>query len=102
MAEIVVEDTGVGVAEHELPRLFERFHRIEGSRSRTHEGSGIGLALVHSLVGLHGGAIAASSQLGVGTRFTISIPFGSAHLPPDRVDAPTTTTAPSGAAEPST
>ena len=100
-AEIAIEDTGVGIAEHELPRLFERFHRIEGSRSRTHEGSGIGLSLVHSLVGLHGGSIAATSCPGTGTRFTISIPFGSAHLPQDRIDAdpPTRTTAPSASGE---
>jgi len=101
-AEIVIEDTGVGIAEHQLPRLFERFHRIEGARSRTHEGSGIGLSLVHSLVGLHGGTITASSRLGGGARFTIAIPFGSAHLPPDQVDpaAPITTTAPFASVEP--
>ena len=84
-AELTVSDTGVGVAEHELPRLFERFHRVEGTRARTHEGSGIGLALVHDLVRLHGGAISAQSTLGSGTTFKISIPAGSAHLSPDRV-----------------
>ncbi len=100
-AEVAIEDTGVGIAEHELPRLFERFHRIEGSRARTHEGSGIGLSLVESLVALHGGSIAATSCLDKGTRFTISLPFGSAHLPQDRIDAdpPTTTTAPSASGE---
>ena len=100
-AEVAIEDTGVGIAEHELPRLFERFHRIEGTRSRTYEGSGIGLSLVESLVGLHGGSIVAASRLGEGTRFTISIPFGFAHLPPDRIDTdpPTTTTAPSASGE---
>ncbi|HEY2734666.1 MAG TPA: ATP-binding protein, partial [Polyangiales bacterium] len=51
-AELSVRDSGVGIAESELPRLFERFHRIEGSRARTHEGSGIGLALVHELTRL--------------------------------------------------
>ena len=60
--ELAVSDTGIGIPEHELPRVFERFHRIEGTRARTHEGSGIGLALVSDLVKLHGGAISAESQ----------------------------------------
>jgi signal transduction histidine kinase len=86
-AEMVVEDTGIGVAAAELPRLFERFHRVEGARARTHEGTGIGLALVRELVSLHGGDIAIESEVGRGTRFTVSIPFGAAHLPSDRVRA---------------
>ena len=56
-AELSVRDTGVGIPEAELPKLFERFHRIEGQKSRTHEGSGIGLALVQELVKLHGGIV---------------------------------------------
>jgi signal transduction histidine kinase/CheY-like chemotaxis protein len=79
-AVLTVSDTGVGVPESELPRLFERFHRIEGSRARTHEGSGIGLALVQELVRLHHGEIAATSELGKGTTFSIAIPFGTEHL----------------------
>ncbi len=65
----------------EMPRLFERFHRVENTRGRTHEGSGIGLALVHELVKFHGGAISAESELGRGTTFSISIPLGAEHLP---------------------
>ncbi|MET0342178.1 MAG: ATP-binding protein [Polyangiales bacterium] len=84
-AELTVEDTGTGIAEHELPRLFERFHRIDNARARTHEGSGIGLALVHELVCLHGGTIDAHSTLGEGTRFVVSVPRGSAHLTAGRV-----------------
>jgi signal transduction histidine kinase/CheY-like chemotaxis protein len=80
-----VKDTGVGVPREELPRLFERFHRVEGTRARTHEGSGIGLALVQELVKMHGGVIAAESTLGVGTTFTISLPTGTAHLAPERL-----------------
>ena len=76
-AVLTVSDTGVGVPESELPRLFERFHRIEGSKARTHEGSGIGLALVQELVRLHHGEIAATSELGKGTTFSIAIPFGT-------------------------
>jgi signal transduction histidine kinase/DNA-binding response OmpR family regulator len=76
-----VTDTGVGIAEHELGRVFERFRRIEGTRARTHEGSGIGLALVSDLVKLHGGRIALASREHQGTTFTVDIPTGSAHVP---------------------
>ena len=97
--ELAVEDTGTGIAEEELPRLFERFHRIQGARSRTHEGSGIGLAMVQELARLHGGRIQATSKLGEGTRFVVVIPFGAAHLPADRVrDEPAPTSSGRGAA----
>jgi signal transduction histidine kinase len=82
---LVVEDTGVGIAEAELPRVFERFHRIEGTRRRTHEGTGIGLALVQDIVALHGGAISATSKPGAGTTFRVRMPLGNAHLPADQV-----------------
>ncbi|HEY3592698.1 MAG TPA: ATP-binding protein, partial [Polyangiaceae bacterium] len=85
--ELRVADTGVGVSEEELPRLFERFHRVKGARSRSHEGTGIGLALVQELVRLHGGAIAVESRPGEGSTFTVTIPAGFAHLPADRVQA---------------
>ncbi len=83
--ELAVEDTGTGIADDELPRLFERFHRIEGARSRSFEGSGIGLALVHELVRMHGGVVKVTSRLGKGTTFTVSVPLGTRHLPDDRV-----------------
>ncbi|MGA7538953.1 MAG: ATP-binding protein [Steroidobacteraceae bacterium] len=86
-AVLEVADTGVGVPEHELPRLFERFHRVEGTAGRTQEGSGIGLALVQELVKLHGGKIEASSELDAGTRFEVVMPLGTAHLPPERIKA---------------
>jgi signal transduction histidine kinase/CheY-like chemotaxis protein len=85
--ELDVVDTGVGIPAAELPRLFERFHRIEGARSRSHEGSGIGLALVHELVRMHGGHIDVRSTESAGTTFTVRIPCGSAHLPADRIRA---------------
>jgi signal transduction histidine kinase len=85
--ELVVADTGTGIPEHEIPHLFERFHRVGGARARTHEGSGIGLALVHELARLHAGAVSVSSRNGLGTSFTVSIPKGSAHLPAERVAA---------------
>ncbi|MGE2834821.1 SpoIIE family protein phosphatase [Mycobacterium sp. SMC-4] len=88
-AVIVVADTGTGVPATEMPRLFERFHRIDNVQARSHEGSGIGLALVKELVELHGGSITADSVESVGTTFTIRVPFGTAHLPADAV-APAT------------
>jgi signal transduction histidine kinase/DNA-binding response OmpR family regulator len=84
-AELTISDTGTGVPADELPRLFERFHRVHGARARTYEGTGIGLSLVQELVRMHGGSIAVSSEQGAGTTFTVSIPFGTAHLPPDRI-----------------
>jgi signal transduction histidine kinase len=86
-AVLSVEDTGIGVAPEELPRLFERFHRVEGARGRSHEGSGIGLALVHELVKLHGGRIDVESAPGKGTTFRVSVPAGLCHLPADRIGA---------------
>ena len=85
--ELQVRDTGVGIPRHELPRLFERFHRIEGQKSRTYEGSGIGLALVQELVKLHSGTIAAESEVDSGTKFVVTIPLGQSHLPQDRIGA---------------
>lgn len=83
--ELSVADTGVGIAESEMPRVFERFHRIEGTRSRTHEGTGIGLALVKDLVDQHGGVIEVDSAVGRGTIFRVRIPTGAAHLPSEKV-----------------
>ena len=84
-AELRVSDTGVGIPEDEIPRLFDRFHRVENTRSRTHEGSGIGLALVQELVKLHGGSVRAASTLGKGTTFVVRLPLGSEHLPAERI-----------------
>ena len=78
VAELAVSDTGIGIPAAELPRLFERFHRVEVARGRTHEGSGIGLALVAELIKLHGGTLDVESELGRGTRFTVRIPAGAA------------------------
>ncbi|MFZ5779032.1 MAG: response regulator [Pseudomonadota bacterium] len=82
-----VQDTGVGIPDDELPRLFERFHRVEGQKGRSFEGSGIGLALVQELVKLHGGRIGVESRVGQGSTFTLSFPTGSAHLPAGAVSA---------------
>ncbi len=84
-AELMVSDTGVGIAGDELPRLFERFHQVKGARSRSLEGSGIGLALVQELARLHGGDVTVASTPGVGSTFTVTVRAGRAHLPVDQL-----------------
>ncbi|MRV75626.1 response regulator [Duganella sp. FT92W] len=92
-AVLRVADSGVGIAPDDLPHIFERFRRIEGAKSRTHEGSGIGLALVRDLVELHHGAITVQSEPGKGTCFTVKIPVGRDHLRDDQITlAPATPT----------
>ncbi len=86
-AELTVRDTGTGIPREELPRIFERFHQVKGVKGRSHEGSGIGLALVRELVRLHGGDVRVESAVGKGTTFTVSVPFGNAHLPSERLEA---------------
>ncbi|MET0386797.1 MAG: ATP-binding protein [Polyangiales bacterium] len=88
--ELSVSDTGVGIPDSEQPRLFERFHRVKGARSRTHEGTGIGLALVDELVAAHGGEVQVRSQLGEGSVFTVVLRFGRGHLDASRVAAAAT------------
>jgi PAS domain S-box-containing protein len=84
---LIVSDTGTGIPEEEQARLFERFHRVEGAKGRSFEGSGIGLALVQELARQHGGSVSVTSTLGKGSRFTVSIPRGKAHLAPERIGA---------------
>lgn len=83
--ELIVQDTGIGIAATELPHIFERFHRIRGAQARSFEGSGIGLALVQELVQLHGGTISVTSSPGQGTTFFVSLPLGTAHLPKEHI-----------------
>ncbi len=80
IAELRVRDTGVGIPAEAIPNLFERFNRVPNVPSRTHEGSGIGLALVHELVRLHGGSVRTESVVGQGSTFVVGIPFGQSHL----------------------
>ena len=87
LAVLTVRDTGIGIPSEALPRLFERFYRVEGAQGRTHEGSGIGLALVSELVKLHGGTVSVESELNRGTTLSVNIPLGRSHLPPERVGA---------------
>jgi PAS domain S-box-containing protein len=82
-----VRDTGIGIPADELPHIFERFHRVQGAKGRTYEGSGIGLSFVQELVRLHGGTIQVSSVINQGTSLTISLPTGCAHLPSEQINA---------------
>ncbi|MHA7634648.1 ATP-binding response regulator [Corallococcus sp. M7] len=82
---LTVRDTGTGIPEAELPRVFERFHRVESSHGRTHEGTGIGLALIQELVKLHGGTLGVHSVEGEGSTFFVELPLGRAHLPAEQV-----------------
>ena len=75
---LTVADTGIGMAESDLRHIFERFRRVGGAAGRTMEGTGIGLAMVHELVKLHGGSIQAESTLGRGTTFTVIVPAAPA------------------------
>ena len=83
-----VSDTGTGIPGEELSKIFERFHQAKSVRGRALEGSGIGLALVREAISLHGGSVEVASDLGRGSVFTVRLPFGTAHLPPDRLGAP--------------
>jgi PAS domain S-box-containing protein len=82
---LTVKDTGVGIPAEELPRMFERFHRVPNVVGRTHEGTGIGLSLVNELVKLHGGTITVDSAPDKGSTFTVIIPTGKSHLPATQV-----------------
>jgi signal transduction histidine kinase/DNA-binding response OmpR family regulator len=75
VARLCVRDTGIGIPPNEVAHVFDRFHRVEGSRGRTQEGTGIGLALVQELVRLHHGTITVKSEVDRGTTFTVEIPL---------------------------
>jgi len=83
--ELRVDDTGIGIPQKELPRLFQRFHRVKGARSRSDEGTGIGLALVRALVTLHGGDVSVVSREGLGSSFRVRLRRGTAHLPSEGI-----------------
>lgn len=84
-AILTVTDTGVGIPEKELPHMFERFHRVQNVVGRSHEGTGIGLSLVHELVKLHHGDITVTSKEGEGSTFTVFLPLGKEHLPEQQI-----------------
>jgi len=85
LLELSVQDTGIGIAQAELGKIFERFHRVQNTAGRSQEGTGIGLALVQELVKIHGGEISVKSNLNHGSTFTVIIPAGKDHLPQEMV-----------------
>lgn len=91
-AVMTVSDTGIGIPEKELPKIFERFYRVEGATGRGYEGSGIGLALAQELTKLHGGSIKATSKFNEGSVFTVTIPLGHVHLPANQIQSPSSAT----------
>ncbi len=99
-AALTVEDTGIGIAAAEVPHLFERFHRVKGVRSRTHEGTGIGLSLVRELVRAHGGSIHIESEPGKGSRFIVTLKSGTQPLPAAQVSSDTAGTTLARGAQP--
>ncbi|MEW5934758.1 MAG: ATP-binding protein, partial [Bacillota bacterium] len=71
---VSVRDTGPGIPAQDLPRIWERFYRVEKSRARSHGGAGLGLAIVKQIVEAHGGAVAAESEPGAGSVFSFTLP----------------------------
>jgi PAS domain S-box-containing protein len=86
-AQLTVTDTGVGIPADQLPKLFERFYQVVGQNGRSFEGSGIGLALVKEVVRLHGGVVTVESEPGRGSKFKVTVPFGTGHLPPEQIES---------------
>jgi two-component system phosphate regulon sensor histidine kinase PhoR len=79
--EIVVTDTGIGIPQKDLPRLTERFYRVDKARSRELGGTGLGLAIVKHLVAAHGGTLSIESKVGEGTQVCVALPVGSVPTP---------------------
>ena len=74
LVRIAVSDSGPGIASKHLPRIFERFYRVDKARSRTQGGTGLGLAIVKHIASIHGGRVEAESTVGIGSRFSLLIP----------------------------
>lgn len=74
-AKLLVEDTGIGIPEEDIPHIFSRFYRVDKARSRAQGGSGLGLSIVHDAVKSNGGAISVERRETVGTRFTVCFPL---------------------------
>jgi signal transduction histidine kinase len=74
-ARLQVADTGIGIPDEHLGRIFERFYQVDGSPTRKYGGMGLGLALVKELVEAHGGQITVESEVGRGSTFTVTLPI---------------------------
>jgi putative nucleotidyltransferase with HDIG domain len=86
IVSLAVEDTGIGIPANMLESIFDRFSQVDGSSSRLHEGTGIGLSLAREIVTLHQGTIRAESELGKGSRFTVEVLKGDDHFPDEVID----------------
>jgi two-component system phosphate regulon sensor histidine kinase PhoR len=86
--EVAVRDTGPGIAADHLPRLTERFYRVDGSRSRDTGGTGLGLAIVKHVAQRHGGELLIESTVGEGSCFTLVLPAARVRMPATRVAVP--------------
>jgi putative nucleotidyltransferase with HDIG domain len=83
---LVVEDSGAGIPENMLCTIFDRFSQVDGSLSRSHEGTGIGLSLVKEITNLHSGTVRAESKVGKGSRFIVELRKGDKHFTEDVLD----------------
>jgi two-component system phosphate regulon sensor histidine kinase PhoR len=72
--EIAVSDTGIGIPSKEIPRIFERFYRVDRARSREMSGTGLGLSIVKHIIEAHGGKVSVESRVGKGSRFIVTLP----------------------------
>ncbi|MFP3489915.1 sensor histidine kinase, partial [Staphylococcus sp. SIMBA_130] len=72
--QVMVEDTGIGISEVDVPQLFDRFYKVDKARTRTENSTGLGLSMVKKIMEVHGGTIMVESELGKGTVFTVSLP----------------------------
>ena len=86
MFVVIVEDTGMGIPEEDLPHIFERFYRVDKSHSRDIGGTGLGLSIARGAVLMHKGAIKVDSRMGEGTRFDIKIPISYIVTPQEEHD----------------
>ena len=84
-ADITVRDTGIGIPQKEIPKIFDRFYQVDGTHTREHEGTGIGMALTKELVELHKGEIEIDSAVGEWTEVRITLPLGKSHLTEDEI-----------------
>jgi heavy metal sensor kinase len=89
-AEITVRDTGIGISENDLPAIFDRFVRVDSTRSRETRGAGLGLAIARWITGMHGGTITVESEIGEGSTFRVSFPaVRGPHNPRELNEMPT-------------
>ncbi|MCC5926814.1 MAG: response regulator [Bacteroidetes bacterium] len=98
LVEVRVKDSGIGIPENQLPHIFDRFYQVDQTDTRKYEGTGIGLSLVHEMVGLHNGTIRVLSKEGEGTEFVIQLPFEKHHIPLQEKTGVELQTSPSGTA----